>query len=151
MMFRMSNLPPTPPAVPPPPPKRGWWSRNWKWVVPVVILLPVLACGTCFTAVFGLMKSSEPYKTAVERAKNHPAVIAALGTPIKEGFMASGTVNTSGDSGNADLSIPISGPKGSGTIHVVGSKSGGKWSYSVMEVRIKDTVIPLAAPSLPAP
>jgi Cytochrome oxidase complex assembly protein 1 len=41
----------------------------------------------------------------------HPAVIEALGSPIKEGFFVSGNTNVNGASGEANLSIPISGPR----------------------------------------
>jgi hypothetical protein len=34
------------------------------------------------------------------------------------------------------LSIPISGPKGSAVLRVVGKKTGTEWRYSVLEVII---------------
>ena len=80
--------------------------------------------------VFGAMKSSDAYKMAVTRAKAHPAVIEALGTPIEEGLFLSGNTNVNGSSGEADLSVPLSGPKGKGTLYVVATKSAGEWNYS---------------------
>jgi hypothetical protein len=127
---------PSPPAGPPPgtPPRRGWFGRNWKWFVPLVIVLPIIVCCGGITTImgvaFGAIKSSEPYKYAVAQAEANPQVVAALGTPIKTGFMVSGNINLNNDAGNADLSIPVSGPKGSGTIHVVGTKTGGVWTYN---------------------
>lgn len=89
--------------------------------------------------VFGAMKSTDVYKTAVGRAKANPAVTAALGKPISEGMFLSGSANTSGGSGTADLSIPISGPKGKGTIYVTATKAGGDWDYSKLYVEVDKT------------
>src|SRR5437667_5101741 len=62
--------------------------------------------------VFSAVKSSDIYKDALARAKTHPAVIEALGSPVTEGFLLSGNTNVNGASGEANLSIPVSGPKG---------------------------------------
>jgi hypothetical protein len=126
------------------PPRRNWWSRNWKWALPVGCLLPILVCGGGFAAFFflvygvvtGAIKSSDAYEEAMTRARANAEVRAALGEPIESGFWISGSINVDGSSGNVDVSIPISGPKGSGTLYVVGTKSAGRWQYSTMEVEI---------------
>jgi hypothetical protein len=124
-------------------PRRSWWSRNWKWVVPVGCLAPVVVCcggGTLlFVFVSGALKSSEPYQEALERAKTNDGVKAQLGEPIEAGFFVSGSVEISGPSGKADLSIPVSGPKGAGTVYVTATKSAGKWQYSTLEFAPKDS------------
>src|SRR4051794_33678843 len=131
------SLPPNQPVPAPmpgpgPAPKRSWWGRNWKWVVPVGCLLPLLSCGGGIIAIFfgvtGIIKSSEPYKHALALAQSNPAVVAALGTPITAGKFSGGTYNVSNGSGSANFVIPISGPKGSGAIYVVATRSGGKWT-----------------------
>ncbi|MEX0701876.1 MAG: cytochrome c oxidase assembly factor 1 family protein [Planctomycetales bacterium] len=122
------------------PPQRNWWSRNWKWVVPVGCLTPVVVCGGGIAllvfGVFGAIKSSDVYTEAIARAKANEEVQAALGEPIEEGFLVSGNINVSDATGNADLAIPISGPKGNGTIHAVATKVAGKWEYSTLEVEV---------------
>lgn len=122
----------------------GWWSRNWKWFVPTGCCLTPLVLGGAFVAflvvvIFGAMKQSDVYKMAVARAKADSRVIAALGTPIEEGWYLSGNTSVNGGSGDADLSIPISGPKGKGTIYAVAKKSGGEWTYSKLAVKIDGT------------
>ena len=89
--------------------------------------------------VFGAAKSTDVYKDALARARVHPSVIEMIGSPIKEGFLVSGNTNVNGASGEANLSIPISGPKGKGTIYVAGSKSLGRWNYSGLIVEIAKT------------
>lgn len=125
-------------ALPPPP--RSWWSRNWKWFVPTgcltlfALVVAFIAC--IFFFVFGMMKSSDAYQGAVRQAKDDPRVIAALGTPITEGYFVSGHTNVDGASGTADLAIPLSGPKGKATVYVVAEKSAGQWTYSTLAVEI---------------
>jgi Cytochrome oxidase complex assembly protein 1 len=89
--------------------------------------------------VFGAMKSSDAYKTALAKAKADPRVVNALGSPIKDGFFVSGTTNVSGSSGHADLTIPISGPKGKGKIYFVASKFAGEWTFSKLVVEVGKT------------
>ncbi len=86
--------------------------------------------------VFGAMKSSDVYKDGLARAQNHPAVIEALGTPIDDGLFMSGKTEVSGSSGEADISVPISGPKAKGTLYIVAKKSAGEWSYEQLVVEL---------------
>jgi hypothetical protein len=98
----------------------------------------VFICTIMF-AVFGMIKSSDAYKTALARAKSDPRVTAAIGTPIKEAWYVSGNTNVSGGSGKADLSIPITGPKGGATIYAVATKFAGEWQYSKLVVKVERT------------
>ncbi len=130
------------PAVPLTP-RPNWWKRNWNWFVPVgcfgmlVLFVSFVAAGALI--VFSAMKSTDVYKDALAQAKANPAVIEGLGSPIKEGFLVSGNTNVNGASGEANLSIPISGPKGKGTIYVAANKSLGRWNYSGLIVETAKT------------
>ena len=123
------------------PPQRSWWGRHWYWVVPVGCLVPLLVCGggfvLIFTSALGIIKSSDVYKDALSRAKQSPAVQAALGMPITDGFFINGSVNVADGSGSADLSVPLSGPNGSGTLHAVAARSAGKWTFSILAVEVQ--------------
>ena len=124
-----------------PPP--SWWSRNWKWFVPVCIGGPILVCGGFVTLlvalVFGVIRNTEVYAQAVYAARTDAQVVAALGTPIEEGFLVSGNIEVSDQSGSADLAIPISGPYGSATIHAVAEKQRGEWFFDNLEVVVDET------------
>lgn len=124
-------------------PRPNWWKRNWKWFVPLgcftVMLLFVIFVGSILVIVFGAMKSTDVYKDALSQARGNSAVIEALGTPIKDGFLVSGNTNVNGASGEANLAIPISGPKGKGTIYVSAKKSLGQWKYSGLVVEVGQT------------
>ena len=116
----------------------SWLGRNWKWAIPVGCFLPVVVCGGfvfgILALVFGALKSSDAYTVALDRAKQNPQVQAALGEPIEAGYFVTGNISVNNDRGHADLSIPISGPKGTGTIHAVADKIGGEWKYKTLDV-----------------
>src|SRR5437763_15108260 len=128
-------------AAPLPPP--NWFGRNWKWVVPVGCLLPVLFVGGCGLLVFlfatGIMKQSDDYKIALARAQANPAVIEAIGSPISQTGIVSGNSNVSGPTGEAKLSISLSGPKGKATLYVEAMKSADLWVFQTMVVKIEKT------------
>jgi hypothetical protein len=115
------------------PPRRSWWGRNWKWLVPVFGLVPVLvAC--IFLLVFGMFKSSDVYAEALGSAKANEEVKAALGEPVEAGYWVVGSLKQNGLSGRANLKIPLAGPKGSGTLYVKATKADDRWQYSTLEV-----------------
>src|ERR1043165_9333446 len=130
------------PAVPVTP-RPNWWMRNWKWFVPTgclsLLVLFVAFVASSALIAFGAMKSTDVYKEALARAMANSTVIEALGSPITEGFLVSGNTNVNGASGEANLSIPVAGPKGKATIYVAAQKSLGRWNYSGLVVEIAKT------------
>jgi hypothetical protein len=119
-------------TTPPPLPSTrtdGWWQRHWKWAVPVlgVLGLSLFAAFVLLavSALFGMMKSSDAYKVALQRVQASPAATAALGTPIREGWLVMGNIQVNGPSGAANLQIPVSGPAGEGDVYVEATKSAG--------------------------
>jgi hypothetical protein len=124
-------------------PPKSWWSRNFKWLLPVCIGAPILVCGgfvsLLLSLVFGLIKNSEPYEQALYTARTDRAVISAMGAPIEAGIFVAGNIEVSPSSGYADLAIPISGPRGSGTIYAEAEKYEGQWYFSTLEVAVEET------------
>jgi Cytochrome oxidase complex assembly protein 1 len=116
-----------------------WWDRNWKWVIGCLAgcLIPVIGFGgiaaLIVVFVMGSIKTAEPYIYGLSRAEKNPQVKAALGDPIQAGIWTNGKVNINNDSGSVDITIPVSGPKGSGTIRVVGTRTAKKWEYSTLD------------------
>ncbi|HVT43665.1 MAG TPA: cytochrome c oxidase assembly factor 1 family protein [Thermoanaerobaculia bacterium] len=133
-----TSPPPSHPTQPTPP--RGWWSRNWKWFIPVgclgMVALAVALIAVFIGVVFGAMKSSDVYQEAVRRAQNHPELQTALGTPIERGWWMTGEINSRNGSGDADIQFPISGPNGKAHVRAVARKEGGRWSYSSLIAQI---------------
>lgn len=105
------------------------------WIVALVgcgCILPVIAsvlvCGGIFGGVMMSLKGSEPYARALEAARADPEVMAAFGGSIEPGTLVSGNISIDGQNGAADMSIPISGPGGDGSISVKATKIAGQWT-----------------------
>jgi multisubunit Na+/H+ antiporter MnhG subunit len=136
--------PPPPPNVPGgqlPPPKSN--TKKTCGAIAgigclVIIVGMVVLIGGIVMFVFGMIKSSDVYKQAVNRAVTNPQVIAMLGTPIETGWWVMGNVNINNDSGHANVTIPLSGPKGSAHLLVRATEDGGTWNYERLIVTSAD-------------
>jgi len=126
--------PPTPPGAQPQPQQS---SGCFKWGAIgcglVLVIIGVVVIGI-FAAVFGLIKQTSIYKDTVRRAESNPQVIATLGTPIRTGWLVSGSVHTNNNTGSADVRIPIEGPKQKATIHCVATMTNDNWKYTTLVV-----------------
>ena len=121
-------------------PRRNWFERNWKWFIPsgcltIIVLLLAFVAGV-LSIVEVSLKSSGAYTQALALAQANSQVSDKIGRPLKPGWFVSGSININGDSGDADISIPISGPKGKGTIYAVAKKIAGIWRYETLEIEV---------------
>ncbi len=122
--------------------QRGWFSRNLWWLLPTAFLVMVLPCGCCggiFWWVISSIKSSEPYRMALERVRTDREVIEQLGEPVEEaGWIPTGNfsyqTNNGVTSGRASFDFSVSGPKGSARVHAEAACRNGKWGFRVLEV-----------------
>jgi len=125
----------------------NWFSRNWKWFIPVSVLTLLLLAASFVGAVLVLVETSfqhsDFYTQALAKARANPQVAEKIGRPLKAGWMASGNANTSGSSGDADISFPLSGPKGKGTLHLVAKKTAGVWKLETLQVEIEGEAEPI--------
>jgi TonB family protein len=123
---------------PPPRQQKGCWGRYWKVIVPAgclsLILAVVLLVAGIFFAAMSALKSSDVYQGALKAAQAHPAAIERLGQPIKDGWFVKGSVNVAAGGGSADLEIPVSGPKSSGTLYVTAVNPDGSWMYEKLNL-----------------
>lgn len=127
-------------ATPPPPPPLQQPQKSsgcWKWgcigCSALVVLGAAFVCVLVFV-VFAAIRSSDAYRGARSRVAADPRVVAALGTPIKDGLWVSGTVNVKNETGEADFKFPVSGPKASATVHAVATRDSSGWTYSELLV-----------------
>lgn len=105
--------------------------------------LTLLCCGGFMGTIMGSIKQSGAYTGGMELATSDERVQDALGEPIKDAWMVSGSVNTSGGSGEAELSIPLKGSKSSGTLYLEADKSAGVWGFDVAQVKVDGKTIDL--------
>jgi hypothetical protein len=119
-------------------PKKNWWQRNWKWFVPtgclsLIVIFAIFIVGMFFT-VTAMLKESTPYVDAYSKATSNSYVIEQLGEPIEQSAIIQGQISVVNNDGDADIRIPLKGPKGEALLHVIGTKRNDVWSYQKMKV-----------------
>lgn len=123
-----------------PPP--NWWSRNWKWALPVGCLGMLATCGCLFTVFFGVLfssvKNNEAYEQGISIATTDDEVQAVLGAPLTPGTPRKFSVSTVNGRGRAEFIIPLDGSKADGMLHIEAYEEDGRWSYSTLEVEVPD-------------
>ena len=95
------------------------------------------------------LRSSEPCAETLRSAQNSPALQQALGEPMKMGWFLVGSVSITNESGSADISIPISGPKGSVRIRTRALRQDRVWSYQEMSTQLPSGEAVDLLPTLP--
>ncbi len=103
----------------------------------IIAVLVLAFIAGILALIFGIMRSSEPFQQAMAEVQHNPQAVRALGEPIKIGWFLSGSISTSGDSGEAELSIPVSGSVDKGTLYVEAYKSEDVWHFTRMELVTK--------------
>jgi hypothetical protein len=125
--------------------------RNWiiAILVAVVVLLAAIGVGVFFF-VMSLMKGSDVYREALARMNANALATQVLGAPIEAGFPM-GKIQISGPSGEAELSIPVTGSARRGTIYLEATKEMGKWRYDRIELEVegRDERIDLGSATTP--
>jgi len=122
---------------------RNWFGRNWPWVVPTgcltLLTLVVAFVVALVLLIFGTLKSSDIYRQSVSIAASSPEVQEVLGEPVEPGWFLMGSISWEGPSGDAELSIPISGPLGKGELFVSARRHLGKWHYDHLVVQVSES------------
>jgi hypothetical protein len=120
--------------------RKSWLEQNARWKIPLGCLTLLFLVGMfvalVMTVITTSFRNSDVYKQAIAQATANPQVRAQIGEPIKADWLISGELKVSNDTGSANLSIPISGSRGRGTIRAVASKSGGVWRFSCLQVLV---------------
>ena len=111
-----------------------WIQRNWKWVTAVCVLGVAGAVFGFIMLIMGLLKSSGAYELAMEHIRNDPRAVAALGEPIRDGFMPTGSIHTSGPSGEAELNFRLHGPDDSGHAYVYAERRARQWELKALQL-----------------
>lgn len=98
-----------------------------------------------FTLIGKALKNNAPFKDSIAAVQANAEAVGALGEPIKPGLIPSGNISVENASGTVNFTIPVKGPKGSGTITVIGTKMDGVWSYETWQLKVvgREDVIPL--------
>ncbi|MFQ3632456.1 cytochrome c oxidase assembly factor Coa1 family protein [Roseiflexus sp.] len=98
------------------------------------VVIGICTGGVLF-GVMGLIRDSDVVQGALAHAERDPQVAATLGTPLEIGWLFRGSI----DSGSANITLPLSGPRGSGEMIVEAVRREGVWQYRQLIVTIGDT------------
>ena len=124
-------------------PRRSWWSRNWLWFVPTVLLMAFLisaaCCGGVLLTPYMMLRSSQPYEMALSEVQEDPAVVERLGEPIKaDSWFPVGTVHAENGGGEAALDFDVAGPDGRAHVRTQAKRIDGQWGLARLEVTFDD-------------
>ncbi len=126
--------------------KKPWLTRNWKWLVPVLVLFSgvlfiLTIAGNEISGVVAVYSESEIYEDALELAKENEEVKQKLGDlePIDFLAIAEGVVKYSNDNNAIDIGVRIKGSKGKGRLYISANRKEGKWEYKKIHIGIKKT------------
>lgn len=108
-------------------------------IVVGVLSVTVVAVGGLTAGVLAFLGSTEPARMALLEVNGCDPCRDAIGTPIEAGWYAIGQVNWDNSSGNAALRIPVSGPRGEGTLGLEATRSGGEWRFKELVLEIPKT------------
>lgn len=140
--------------APPAPRRNTWWRRNWPWALAGGLVFFTIL----FFAIINSFKSNRAYLDAVRMASSDSRVIAAIGTPVVPGYFPGGNVQTNwgghGTSGTAYFDIPLSGPRGEGSLSVEALRDSAGWRITRLVftgAARTDTLVAASAPMSTAP
>lgn len=127
----------------------AWKNQEWKspeqfrstqrtWaIVGVSVWAGLLLLGAAiFFGVGSILKNNGAYQITMETLRASPEVGEAFGEPLEDGFLPTGSVQTSGAGGTAEFSISISGPKAEGTAVSKATKVVGEWRLTYLAFRV---------------
>jgi hypothetical protein len=109
--------------------RQSWLRTHWKLVLIASLILSLCAV----IAVFASLRNSDVVKMAIATAESNSSLAEQLGRPLVAGWFVTGTLEVTPASGHAELAIPVSGPKGKGTIYVDGRKRAGVWHLEMLQ------------------
>jgi hypothetical protein len=104
----------------------GFWRRHWGWAVVAVSVF----CAVLVPVEVEQWRQMPVIQQAVAAAQANPRADSALGTPITMGLLPAGHIAFA--TGNASLSIPLSGPKAKGFLFVTAAEDSGAWKFTTM-------------------
>jgi hypothetical protein len=120
-------------------PPQSWLHRHWKGLVATGVTLAVVTVMAVVVGVVALvmwtLRQSDVLRMAMEQARKNPAVVQQLGTPINPGWLISGSMHIENDSGTANFTVPIHGPRQEAKLYLDARKRMGEWTFNSLTVK----------------
>lgn len=114
-------------------------QKDWtKWGLIVLAGTSLFFCIT-FTTVLGTISKNEPFITAIQIIQEEPLCKEYLGDDLRKGFGWTGSINTTGTSGSADISFTMKGSKSSAKCYLKAHKDFDNWKIDLLVVKEKSS------------
>jgi hypothetical protein len=128
--------------------QRGWFRRNWKWVVPLdILLLLVIGAAVLYWVFYTRIYNLDVCQKAMVAIESTPAVAEALGEHVQPVLWPSREAIPYARIEENDIVVDwhIEGPKGRAKAHLVSKNMRGKWETTALDVTLPDgkTKIPI--------
>jgi hypothetical protein len=104
------------------------------WILGGAVCAFALFFFCVFALVEVMMHASGGYKLALDRVNKSPCAVAVLGSPIRAGWNTTGDTNENGPNGTANLTIPVTGPKGKASLDLEAKKAEGVWEINSLKL-----------------
>ncbi len=127
-------------------------SQKKKTLLPVGMSLAVIF-GFITLPIFllpHLMKSSKPFKMAMQEIKNNAEVEKNIGNDVSAGMFINGQLSYYNNDGLACLMIPISGSITDGFAYLNAEKKQGLWQIIELSVTAENTPNPIILTAPPS-
>lgn len=127
--------------------KKNWGKRNWKWLLPLFIIAPILfglavtaGSGGGVTDIVKAYADDSLYQKAIKMANGSPRSLEVLGKiePLdKLAILEGNTVYSNTNS--VESTVRIKGSKGKAKLDIFAAKADNRWIYRKIVIRIKES------------
>lgn len=109
-----------------------------KIAIPALSGIGIILLLGCLWFLSLPIRAREPVKLAVSNASSSAAVTQSIGQPLNTRRFVKGYLVSKNGNGNADLTIPINGPLGHGTLVEWAQEDRGHWHICSLLFRSND-------------
>ncbi len=135
-LFPVHSTPASPPPQPGKPKKKMSGLKIAAIIIGSFLLLLILLFVAIFSFARSMLRNSEVHEQAMIMLQDSQQAIELLGEPIESGRSVNGSINISNGGGEAEMTIPVSGPRNSGELMVEAFRSGGIWQYTRLDLQV---------------
>jgi hypothetical protein len=126
-------------------PPRGWFRRNWKWFLPTLFVVSVVAAAIAAFSYVQIrarrLRQNPTYQMALAEVQRSKQVQDRLGQPIVDSdWNPSGRIDVRDNAalGDASFNFDIKGPNGAASVLAQGRMVDGEWALTGLDVRLAD-------------
>jgi hypothetical protein len=127
--------------------RNNFFKRNYKWLLPVIILLVLLftlllrsiSVGE-ITTISHAYNEDSLFEKAIEKANKNVKSQNTIGyiKNIDQLAILEGNIIYSNNNNSVQLSVRIKGTKGNGKLDISANKKGKEWDYKKIEIRTRN-------------